>query len=157
MLLSLEALVTCKTKTKRQSKWVARFKYCKNYGSSFYLRQKSRSYFILIHYFKTIHSYDLHEFSAWVALSGHITHASVQALVYGKKVMRYGYILRSTQIKCMNKKVRLGWYFECIKYYILPRLDYEYNYHLQSRHFSISNVCLHHLWTGTQQPRACAR
>jgi hypothetical protein len=37
-----------------------------------------------------------------------MSHASVQALVCGQKVMRYGHILSSSLAKRLNKKVRLG-------------------------------------------------
>ena len=33
-----------------------------------------------------------------------MTHASVQGLVYGKKIMRYGHILRSSLVKHLKKK-----------------------------------------------------
>jgi hypothetical protein len=35
-------------------------------------------------------------------------YASVQVRVYGKKLMRYGHLLRSVQVKNGKKKVRLG-------------------------------------------------
>jgi hypothetical protein len=38
-----------------------------------------------------------------------MSHASVQALVCGQKVMRYGHILSSSLAKRLNKKVRLGY------------------------------------------------
>ena len=71
---------------------------------SYSLRQKRCEYSILISCFTNHHLYDLHELSAWVDISVRITHASVQGLDYGKKVMRYGHILRSSLVKHLKKK-----------------------------------------------------
>jgi hypothetical protein len=77
--------------------------------SSYYLGQKRCEYLILNSCFTNNNSYNLHESSAWVALSVRMTHASVQGLVNGKKVMHCGHILRSCRAKLLKKKVRLGW------------------------------------------------